>query len=80
MQARRKAQFEVAITTGWASERFAREERLSGLAHYLREPDPEADADLAAKTAAAETRRWALARGLTIEPQEPDDPEEPTDE
>lgn len=65
------------MTAGWAAERFAREERLSGLAYYLREPDPQADADLAEKTAAAEARRWALSRGLTIEPQEPDEPEEP---
>lgn len=28
---------ELALATGWHAERFAREERLSGLAYYLRE-------------------------------------------
>ncbi len=44
------------------SERFAREERLSGLAHYLNEPT----ADLRAEMEEAEMTRWAIAHGLEI--------------
>lgn len=35
IRAKGKRTFEVAMMTGWWSERFAREERLSGLPHYM---------------------------------------------
>ena len=61
IRARGRRQFELAATTGWFAERFAREERLSGLNHYLN-PSP----NLAAEEAEAEIRRWAAGRGLEV--------------
>lgn len=66
------------MASGWASERFAREERLSGLGHYLKEHNAEEEAALAEATAEAEFVRMALAKGLTIEDQEPDEPVDET--
>jgi hypothetical protein len=58
-----RRQYEMAVTTGWMAERFAREERLSGLAFYLKDnPAP----DLQAETEEAEMTRWAMAHGLEI--------------
>lgn len=43
IRARGKRASELAAASGWWSERFAREERLSPLAHYLNPTPSEAD-------------------------------------
>lgn len=68
VRARSKRQFELAATTGWFSERFAREERLNGLDYYLR-PNP----NLAAEEAEAEIARWAAGYGLEVVDLDPDE-------
>ncbi len=62
VRARAKVAHETAIQVGWWSERFAREERLSSLAHYLRPPEPLTEAAMAD----AEMTRWALGAGLEV--------------
>lgn len=61
VKARRRAQFEHSVRTGWFAERFAREERLSGLDHYLNPPPGLAEAE-----AEAEITRWAVGHGLEV--------------
>lgn len=54
--------------TGWMAERFAREERLQGLTHYLEEfLGPGTDPALAQAMAEAELSRMALQWGLEVE-------------
>lgn len=60
--------FEQAIMTGWMAERFAREERLQGLAGYIQEfTGPGLPPDLAEAMAEAELTRMAMGWGLTVE-------------
>lgn len=62
-----KARREAYLLTGWMAERFAREESLSGPAHYIRqffEPD-QSDADAEA-IADAEFARIARVYGVEI--------------
>lgn len=69
IQYRSRRQFELAVTTGWMAERFAREERLSGLQHYLKAASPM----LKAEEEAAEMTRWAAGHGLEVVDIEDDD-------
>lgn len=61
IRGRGRRAFETATATGWMSERFAREERLSGLMHYLTPKEAgETDGD-------ALIAGFAMAHGLTVE-------------
>ena len=62
-----RSRVEVSLFTGWFSERFAREERLQGPAHYVAEYlGGEGTPDAQQAMAEAELTRWALAHGLEI--------------
>lgn len=61
-----KRQSDLALITGWYAARFERENRLQPPAYYLKEAVP-SDPALAEAEAAAETTRWALSHGLTVE-------------
>ena len=62
IRARGKRAFEAAMMTGWMSERFAREERLSGLLHYMT-PQAPSDADDGDALIAS----WGMMHGLDVE-------------
>lgn len=59
---RGRAASEAALATGWWAERFAREERLSGMAHYLNPQDPGA-----ADNGDALIASWGMMHGLEVE-------------
>lgn len=70
IRARGKRAFEAAMMAGWMSERFAREERLSGLLHYMA-PQPPSDADDGDALIAS----WGMMHGLTVEEVDEPQPE-----
>lgn len=59
---RGRAAGEAAMATGWWAERFAREERLSSLGHYLKPPEADAADDGDALIAS-----FAMMHGLGVE-------------
>lgn len=62
-----KARREAYLLTGWMAERFAREERLSGPGHYLRQFfEPNAAEQDAEALADAEFARIARTFGLDV--------------
>lgn len=66
---------ELALVTGWFSERFAREERLQGPQAYIEEMlRSGGNPDLQEAMAEAELSRMAMQWGLEVEDLEPDPP------
>lgn len=62
-----KARREAYLLTGWMAERFAREERLSGPQHYMRQFfEPNAAEQDAEALADAEFARIARTYGIEI--------------
>ena len=62
-----KARREAYLLTGWMAERFAREERLSGPNHYMRQFfEPNAAEEDAEALADAEFNRLARMPGVQI--------------
>ena len=67
LQAIGKVRREAYLLTGWMAERFAREERLSGPNHYIREFfEPDAAGQDAEALADAEFARIARTFGTEI--------------
>lgn len=65
IKAAQRARLEAFLLTGWFSERFARENRLSGPQHYIREllddtPDPLGDPGSEAGMFGAIAADWGL--------------------
>ena len=52
----------MATVIGWMSERFAREERLSNLSHYM-SPQAQGEADDGDALIAS----WGMMHGLTVD-------------
>lgn len=68
IRARGKRAFELATANGWWAERFAREERLSSLAHYLTPADVTGADDGDALIAS-----FGMMHGLSVEDVEATD-------
>lgn len=62
IRGRGRRAFETATATGWMSERFAREQRLSSLMFYLSPKDELAETDGDALVAS-----FAMMHGLRVE-------------
>lgn len=72
-EAAAKTALTAALTAGWFSERFAREDRLQGPQHYLTEFLADGpDEALQTAMAEAELTRMAMGWGLTLEDAEDD--------
>lgn len=67
IKAAQRAKLEAFLLTGWFSERFAREERLSGPQGYIQQMLDPADPKLAEAEALAKFHRMAEDWGLQVE-------------
>ncbi len=66
------ARMEIALVTGWMSERFAREKVLRGPQDYISEMlNPDTSVEVQTAMAEAELARMALGWGLELEDIEP---------